>query len=1265
MRRGTRVASAYVAVTADGDGINESIVDAVDDAGDDIEGKGDEHGERYGNEFSEGFLTRMRTKVSSRLGSAINSRGAAGDAGEQAGDSFVERMLDKTRDLGDKVSAELSDRLASNPEQVRRGINRAFDDDFAERLGERMGARVVAGMSEAIDRQSDTLGLAISEALDGAVSRNRGKGGKDGGLSGVIGRMLGAGSRNNFLNLLGKTVGNVVGLVEKGASFASTFATNMAKAGEGASVVARLMSGLTGGGGGAGTMLAGIAASAPVALAGLTAVLITMSAMVSVAGALLAILTAVTSTIASGLVGALAVAAPLMGALFAAGGLVTMAFTSMTEAQRDYMKNAFEPFHQALTGVGQIIATQFVKPLYDGQSAIQVWSANMQRALVPLAGVAQSTAKAFADAGNRITASLSGAGFQRFFASLSTELPTIIRNLSRALGDFLNGVAGTFAAIMPYVTQFSEYLSDVAARFNKWANSAKGQNSISDFVGRAVDSLKSLWGFLKEVGGLFSDIFFDKRSQKAGNNIFDGMRREVEKFREKLKGVDLEKWFDDAIKFGKKLWNAMKDIAKVIQRLYDDGTLAAVGSLFESMAGFIKMVSDELSPVINMLKGEFPDSLNDAKGPLADVKDVVEALASALNALQDAFDRFTGFGPDGPPSLPDAPTAPWDEGGDSFPQARYTTASRGGRRKGGRTVLDMINARGGGGPDLDDLISTGTAALANTYESHGGHMPDPTKGGKNGGKDGDKSKGDKDKDKKDKVKKDVGRLVEEWSNPYIAFVDAILKRAPTLAEELREAGRQARETLAEAFEDTREMFGDLTFDIGGNMLSAVSEATESFSADEVINNLSGLVEQVGDQVYAAVSGNADAAAAARTNAYDSAANIESQAEAAYYSAAEDLRNAKTPKQAERAMAKLRQADRDLQVARLQASKVREDADRTYDEMIAAGISSGLAIDAAKKIVADQAVVDVSRVNALVAGTKVANATLADYAEARGQVAEMLSVANQKLADAIALRDNYASQVGDSMRAFGSMMTAQGKVLDGVQQAITSDDITENMRERLEKIKEFREDLRQLLAAGLSDAAYKEIVDAGVENGGAYADAILAGGQGAISEVNSLTDQIDLESTFLGNEAANQLYQAGVAAAEGLYNGLVSLSNELGSAAYQLGQTIAQAVKDALGIASPSRVMYSAMYDDVGDGMANGLDAAQTKVGLAASRLAAQVAVSPEVASYAAAQGTSPVTGDGVSGNDPKFLWTGDIVTPTEDPHAVATEVLDELTGRLP
>ena len=51
---------------------------------------------------------------------------------------------------------------------------------------------------------------------------------------------------------------------------------------------------------------------------------------------------------------------------------------------------------------------------------------------------------------------LAESAFQRFFTVLGAELPTIVRNLSTALGRFMNGVAGTFAAILPYVERLAK-----------------------------------------------------------------------------------------------------------------------------------------------------------------------------------------------------------------------------------------------------------------------------------------------------------------------------------------------------------------------------------------------------------------------------------------------------------------------------------------------------------------------------------------------------------------------------------------------------------------------------------------------------------------------------------------------------------------------------------------------------------------------------------------------------------------------------------------
>lgn len=1238
MLRGTRVGQAYVAITADGSGINEEIVDAVDDAGKDIEDSGKEHGDRYGENFSEGFLSRMRGKVATRLSSALGSSDVGGRAGDTAGSSFVDRMTDKVEGLGDRIRDELSDRLASNPEQIRRGIDRAFDDDFADRLGERLGDRIVNGLTGALDRQSGAISAAIEEAVSGNGGGRRG-GGKNDGLSGMIGRLFGAGSRNNFLNVFGKTMGGVVGLIEKGAGLASTFASNMSKAAEGASMMQKVMAGFGGGGGGVG-ILTRFVALGPAAGAAIGAVVLSMTIMASVAGALIGILTALASTIASALVGALAVAGPLLGAFTVSAGLLTAAFTSMTNAQRDYLFNAFQPFKAALTGVGQIIMTEFTRPLYDGRSAIQVWSDNLQRALLPVAGLAQATARSFSVAINTITASLSGPGFQRFFTSLGAQLPTIITRLSSALGGFLNGTAGMFAAIMPYVTRFVIYLDNAARSFSEWANSAKGQNSISDFVGRAVESLKSLWGFIKQVGGFIADVFFNPVSQNAGKSIFDSLAGAFEGFRKQFnkaaRSGDLERWFTDAINFGGHLWSVIKSLGGVFIALYDSGVLAAVGGGFEALAMMFDATSMVLDPLVKALGWTLPGVLAVAITPIV-------TLSAALLSLGEVVEWLGGLVGIGNGS--EGITKPFE---DAFSLLNDMASYNPGNTSGfiGPIAPGLPGNMMGGYQlpqfELPDLISSGNTALDNTYEQYGGYMPDP-----------------KDKDKKKKK--------DEWANPYLDYANSIIAKAPTVAEEIRKAGRYAMKEIRDAVKEFNDMLSGLLPDLYESFSSVVSEGAQSTDVNGMIASFESVMNQAIDGYNAALENAQASAAQMLTSAQQTRDQMVASAEAAVQSAATALANAKNPKEAKAAKLALDKAERDLAYAKQRGAEIIANARSAGQKMIDDAKAAGVNIDAANDILAKQSVVTVQNVVDLLNGLDVESATMADYAVAREEIAKRIEDANQKLADAISLRDNYATQVGDGLRAFGSLMTAQAKTLNGVQQALTAGDITTNLQERLDKIKKFRETLRQLTAMGLSESAYKQIVDAGVEQGGAYAEALLSGGQGSVSEVNNLTGQIDEISTGLGNEAANFLYQAGVDAAAGLVDGLLSLSSELDAAAIQLGESIARAIKSSLGIASPSRVLRD-MMDHVGDGAVQGLDAQHSKVGAAGSRLAGQIAVSPEVAAYAATQNRPPTTEDGydsVSGNGGDRRFRDLIIhTPTEDPHAVAMETLNEVTGRL-
>jgi hypothetical protein len=308
--------------------------------------------------------------------------------------------------------------------------------------------------------------------------------------------------------------------------------------------------------------------------------------------------------------------------------------------------------------------------------------------------------------------------------------------------------------------------------------------------------------------------------------------------------------------------------------------------------------------------------------------------------------------------------------------------------------------------------------------------------------------------------------------------------------------------------------------------SGIREASRAKDADSVVSAMDSLLSSL-------TSGGEEVVNTARS---------------ALSSAAQTLASATTKAAAKNALRKVRAAQRDLKAA----------------------LADQRRINAAAAILSAQKVVKEGNVLALLAGLKRTNATLADYAEARSRLATMLEDANQKLTDALQLRDSYKQQVADSIKSFGSLLSAQAQTIDGVEQALTANDVTSNLQAKLAQIQKFQSDLRILLASGLSNDAYKQIVDAGVEQGTTIADALLAGGIGAIQQTNTLVGQINGIADSLGSETSSRLYQAGVDAAQGLVDGLTSLSAQLDSAAYALGTSIALAVKRALGIASLRR-----------------------------------------------------------------------------------------------
>lgn len=241
--------------------------------------------------------------------------------------------------------------------------------------------------------------------------------------------------------------------------------------------------------------------------------------------------------------------------------------------------------------------------------------------------------------------------------------------------------------------------------------------------------------------------------------------------------------------------------------------------------------------------------------------------------------------------------------------------------------------------------------------------------------------------------------------------------------------------------------------------------------------------------------------------------------------------------------------------------------------------------------------------------KVQGATLADYAKARDVLVNRLSAAKDKLADAVKMRDDFKASVVDSVRSFTSLLGAQAKENAlGYDSVLTATDITSHMRERLAAARAFESDMAKLLKAGLNKQTYEELIAQGPEAAGAYAAALVAGGSSAVKEVNSLNSQINATANSFGSTASKNLYQAGVDTAQGLVKGIESQIAAVDKASETIANSVVKAVKKALGIKSPSRVLaLMGRFTTQGFGRGVG-DAATVRRAVGkATKVAAQVA----------------------------------------------------------
>jgi tape measure domain-containing protein len=159
---------------------------------------------------------------------------------------------------------------------------------------------------------------------------------------------------------------------------------------------------------------------------------------------------------------------------------------------------------------------------------------------------------------------------------------------------------------------------------------------------------------------------------------------------------------------------------------------------------------------------------------------------------------------------------------------------------------------------------------------------------------------------------------------------------------------------------------------------------------------------------------------------------------------------------------------------------------------------------------------------------------------------------------------------------------------------------QSLKDQITAVSKYMETLNRLRAIGLDDETFKKLLSMGTA-GQEFASQLLSGGKGSIDQINALDKQLQSASGALAKNAANSLYNAGIDAAKGLVDGLKKQQSEIRRAMEAIAKAMIMALKNQLGIRSPSRV-FAELGANSAQGLADGIANSSNLVTKAAANI---------------------------------------------------------------
>ncbi|MFB7461314.1 phage tail tape measure protein [Streptomyces sp. NPDC056188] len=268
-----------------------------------------------------------------------------------------------------------------------------------------------------------------------------------------------------------------------------------------------------------------------------------------------------------------------------------------------------------------------------------------------------------------------------------------------------------------------------------------------------------------------------------------------------------------------------------------------------------------------------------------------------------------------------------------------------------------------------------------------------------------------------------------------------------------------------------------------------------------------------------------------------------------------------------------------------------------------------------------------------------DAVMRSLAAKRDAVAGKIKDAQKKLKD---LQKAWSDEVKSVSQG---IMQGFSIVTEAPQQgfALTAQDVVNKMRSQMSEAVNFAAQLQTLKKKGLSADLIAQIAAAGVEQGGATASALAGASKGQIAEINKLQKTTVSAADTAGKAVADSMYGSGIKAAQGLVKGLQSQQKAIEKQMLSIAKSMQKAIKQALGIKSPSRV-FMGIGEWIPKGLAAGVQGAAHHATRAVDRLATSVTGAGSFAGSGLAMAGGGGAGAPVVHNHFTFQIEGNAVT---------------------